>query len=273
MSQVESESIHLILTSPPYWCLKSYPENPNQLGNILDYDRFLEELGKVWRECFRVCVSGGRMCVVVGDVCLSRRKHGRHRLIPLHSDIIRQCVELGFDYLAPIIWYKVTNVRTEVKRKTYLLGNPWGPNSVVKNEIEYILIFRKPGYRRPSKTQLELSKLSKVEYVEYFTQVWRLPGDSRGIHPAPYPLKLAERLVKMFSYVGDTVLDPFLGSGTTTIASINNARNSIGFEVEPKYIDLIKRRVFKEARGKFKIYFHTPSETRCYSKQPISLKT
>ena len=256
MKRVKDCSVHLIVTSPPYWNIKKYPKNPFQLGNISDYSSFLRELEKVWRECFRVLVPGGRLCIIVGDICLSRRKYGRHRLIPLHSDLIQSCLRLGFDYLAPIIWYKIANVSTEVKRETYVLGNPNGPNSIIKNDIEFILIFRKPGgYRKPSKKQIELSRLSRKQFVDFFTQVWRIKGESSNLHPAPFPLRLAERLIRMFSYIGDTILDPFLGSGTTTIAAINSLRNSVGYEVEPSYLTLIKRRIFKEAQRDYKIKF------------------
>ncbi len=254
MYEVNDESIHLIITSPPYWNLKTYPKNEFQLGNINDYFLFLRELNKVWNECFRVLVPSGRLCVIVGDICLSRRKYGRHRLIPFHADVIHSCLRVGFDYLAPIIWYKITNVSTEVKRKTYILGNPRGPNSIVKNEIEYILLFRKPGpYRKPTKEQVNLSRLTKCEYVEYFRQIWKLKGENKVGHPAPFPLKLAERLIKMFSYVGDYVLDPFLGSGTTTLAAINCDRQSIGYEVEPTYLELIKERLRRETTKNYKL--------------------
>jgi len=253
MDDVEDRSVHLVVTSPPYWNLKRYPEHPSQLGNIDDYYVFLEELDKVWSECFRVLIPGGRLCIVVGDICLSRRKHGRHRVLPLHSDTIKSCLEIGFDYLSPIIWYKVTNVKTEAKRSTYCLGRPNGPNSIVKNEIEYILVFRKPGpYRKINREVEQLSKLTKKEYTEYFKQIWRLSGDSYNPHPAAFPLQIPYRLVKMFSYVGDCVLDPFLGSGTTTLAAMMLYRNSIGYEVEPKFVELIQERV-KKFSGSFSL--------------------
>jgi len=250
MEDVKDLSVHLVVTSPPYWNLKRYPEHPSQLGNIDDYRAFLGELNKVWSECFRVLVPGGRLCIVVGDICLSRRRHGRHRVMPLHSDIIESCLEIGFDYLSPIIWYKIANVRTEARRQTYCLGRPNGPNSIVKNEIEYILLFRKPGAYRKVDGKIErFSELAREEYVEYFKQVWRLNGDLNNAHPASFPLQIPYRLIKMFSYIGDTVLDPFLGSGTTTLAAIMLHRNSIGYEIEPTFIKMVEDRIEKAAEG------------------------
>ncbi|MBO3842771.1 MAG: site-specific DNA-methyltransferase [Candidatus Brockarchaeota archaeon] len=239
------EDVHLILTSPPYWNIKKYPRNPCQLGNISDYHQFLAELKKVISECFRVLVEGGRLCMVVGDICLARRQ-GRHRVIPFHSHVIQLCLDAGFDYLAPIILYKIANVTTEAKRKTYALGRYLGPNSIIKNDIEYVLIFRKPGgYRSVDKHTAVLSRLEKHEFTEYFRQVWWVNSCRVNHHPAPFSLELAKRLVKMFSYVGDTVLDPFLGSGTTTLAAIYTSRNSVGYEVERSYVRLAKNRIRK----------------------------
>jgi DNA modification methylase len=243
MDNVDDESVHLILTSPPYWNIKKYPENPCQLGNISDYSLFLAELKRVVEECFRVLVQGGRLCMVVGDICMAR-KQGRHRVIPFHSHVIQLCLDSGLDYLSPIILYKIANVTTEAKRETYALGRYLGPNSIIKNDIEYVLIFRKPGaYRRVNKRLAALSRLRKNEFTEYFRQVWWVNGCRVGSHPAPFSLELAKRLVRMFSYVGDTVLDPFLGSGTTSLAAIYTLRNSIGYEVEPSYVKSARDRV------------------------------
>lgn len=243
MREIADKNVHLILTSPPYWNLKRYPRNPRQLGNIPNYNRFLAELKKVIDECFRVLVEGGRLCMVVGDICVAR-KRGRHRVIPFHSHVVQLCSGVGFDYLAPIILYKISNVVTEAKRKTYALGRYLGPNSIIKNDIEYVLIFRKPGkYRSVDEHTAMLSRLDEHEFKEYFRQVWRMNGCRVDNHPAPFSIELAKRLVKMFSYVGDTVLDPFLGSGTTTLAAIYTSRNSIGYEVERSYVELAKNRI------------------------------
>jgi site-specific DNA-methyltransferase (adenine-specific) len=240
--------VHLVVTSPPYWNLKRYADDRAgaQLGHIEDLDEFLAELNKVWHRCLDMLVPGGRMCVVVGDVCRSRRKHGRHRVDPLHAYLLVECQKMGFDPLAPILWKKIANLKTEVPGNgNAFLGKPYEPNSIVKNDIEYILMFRKPGgYRHPTQEQRDLSVIDKEDYDAWFQQVWEdVPGDLQKGHPAPFPVRLAKRLVSMFSFVGDTVLDPFLGAGNTTLACIEACRSSIGFEVEPKYMDLVKKRL------------------------------
>jgi len=204
LSVIEDESVHLVVTSPPYWTLKEYRSNPNQLGHVSDYEAFLAALDTVWRECFRVLVPGGRMVCVVGDVCLSRRQHGRHVVVPLHADICVMCRKIGFDNLNPIIWHKISNANYEVNNGTKFLGKPYEPNAIIKNDIEFILMQRKPGgYRQPTASQREHSKLTKREYDEWFRQFWNIPSASTKNHPAPFPLELAYRLVRMFSFVGD----------------------------------------------------------------------
>jgi modification methylase len=239
--------IHLVVTSPPYWNLKAYPDRPGlQLGNLADYQEFLGEIRSAWRRCLQLLVPGGRLCVVVGDVCLSRRKAGRHSVVPLHADISRQCVELGFDYLSPIFWYKIANASTEVEGNgSAFLGKPYEPNAVVKNDVEYVLIFRKRGsYRTPTAQQRALSIIEREDHDRWFRQVWNdVPGQVRlQGHPAPYPKELAFRLVNMFSFVGDVVLDPFWGTGTTTAAAIDAHRCSIGYEIESEYLEIGRSR-------------------------------
>jgi len=247
MDELPDESVHLVLTSPPYWTLKEYPEREGQLGRVSTYESFLDEMDKVWRHCYRLLVKGGRLIIVVGDVCLSRRKHGRHVVVPLHASFQERCRRIGFDNLAPIIWYKIANVAPEVENGSSFLGKPYEPNAIIKNDIEYILMQRKPGaYRRPSLAMRVLSVISETDHRNWFQQIWELPGASTKHHPAPFPLELAERLIRMFSFVGDTVLDPFMGTGTTNLAASLWGRNSIGFEIDPGYFDYAKTRLQEE---------------------------
>ena len=236
LSFLPDESIHLVITSPPYWNLKKYNDNPSQLGHIDDYEHFLDELRKVWEHVFRILVPGGRLVCVVGDVCVSRRQFGRHLVFPLHSDISVICRRIGFDNLNPIIWHKIANASFEVENGSKFLGKPYEPNAIIKNDIEFILMQRKPGgYRKPTDEQRRLSKFDKKDFNEWFQQIWTIPGASTRKHPAPYPIELASRLIRMFSFYGDTILDPFCGSGTSLIAALRNGRNGIGIEIDPEY--------------------------------------
>ena len=249
MSNLSPNSVQLVLTSPPYWTLKEYRDSEGQMGHIEDYERFLTELDRVWRHCFHALVPGGRLICVVGDVCLSRRKNnGRHTVVPLHASIQERCRKLGFDNLAPIIWHKIANAVYEVENGSTFLGKPYEPNSVIKNDIEFILMQRKPGgYRAPDVPARILSVISGEDHKEWFQQIWSgLTGASTRHHPAPYPVELAERLIRMFSFVGDTVLDPFLGTGTTSVAAAAIGRNSIGYEVDPHYFEEAHKRIINE---------------------------
>lgn len=236
LSFLSDQSIHLVVTSPPYWNLKRYNEHPNQIGHIADYELFLTELEKVWRHAFRILVPGGRLVCVVGDVCVSRKKFGRHLVFPLHSDISVSCRKIGFDNLNPIIWHKISNASYEIANGSKFLGKPYEPNAIIKNDIEFILMQRKPGgYRKPTERQRELSRINKRDFDIYFRQIWNITGASTKNHPAPFPLELASRLIKMFSFVGDTILDPFCGTGTTLIAALRTGRNSVGVEIDEQY--------------------------------------
>jgi site-specific DNA-methyltransferase (adenine-specific) len=260
MGFIPDSSVHLVVTSPPYWNLKRYNETSNQLGHIDDYGVFLEQLNKVWNECFRILVPGGRLVCVVGDVCMSRRDHGRHRVVPLHADICVQCRRIGFDNLNPIIWYKISNANFEANNGSKFLGKPYEPNAIIKNDIEFILMERKPGsYRKPSEVQRRLSKLKKDDFNEWFRQIWNLPGTSTNGHPAPFSEKLADRLVRMFSFTEDIVLDPFCGTGTTLVAALKTGRNSIGIEIDSEYYHNAAKRIKKETQQLF-----AESELICY---------
>lgn len=245
MTEIKDESVHLVVTSPPYANLKQYePFNPNQLGDIQVYEEFLDELDNVWSESFRVLIPGGRVCCVVGDVNVARSKGGRHHVLPLSSDIRLRGRRIGFDHLQGILWYKVANISLEASRSSRYLGKPNLPNGIVKNDIEHIVFLRKPGYRSPSGEMEEKSFISSGDYALMFRSIWDdIRGASLKDHPAPFPLEIATRLIRMFSFVGDTVVDPFGGTGTTALAALNLGRSSVTYEVEPAYIKLIKERL------------------------------
>lgn len=253
LADLAAESVHLVVTSPPYWILKEYRRADGQLGWVEDYEEFLRQLDQVWRMCHTALVPGGRLICVVGDVCLARRRNrGKHTVVPLHASIQEHCREIGFDNLAPIIWSKIANAAYEVDRGGGgFLGKPYEPNAVIKNDIEYILMQRKGGgYRKPDLSARILSLLSETSFKRFFRQIWSdIPGESTRDHPAPYPLSLANRLIRMFSFVGDTVLDPFNGTATTQVAAAACGRNSIGIEVDPGYYADGLERLHRESGG------------------------
>lgn len=247
LSWLKDESVQLVVTSPPYWTLKEYLPSRNQMGAIESYEDFLTQLDRVWSECKRVLVPGGRICCVVGDVCVPRKSGGRHYVMPLHSDIQVRARRHGLDCLTPIMWLKIANGATEAQGNgTGFYGKPYQPGAIVKNDVEHILFMRKgEKYRSVRPIQKALSMLTKDEMTSWFRSFW---SDIRGAstkngHPAPYPVELAARLIRMFSFAGDTVLDPFLGTGSTTIAAIETGRNSIGSDIEPAYLRAAKKRV------------------------------
>ncbi len=257
LSFIPDGSVHLVVTSPPYWTLKKYNDASGQMGAIENYEQFLDELDKVWRECARVLAPGGRVCCVVGDVCIPRKRIGRHLVMPLHADIQVRSRKLGLDVLTPILWHKIANGVTEAEGNgAGFYGKPYQPNAIVKNDIEYVLFMRKGGeYRTVTPLQKALSMLTKDEMQRWWRSVWTdIRGAStRSGHPAPYPSAIAERLIRMFSFAGDTVLDPFLGTGSTSVAAIAAGRNSIGVEIDPTYLELAEGVVGKAAANKRRV--------------------
>lgn len=254
LSFIPDGSVHLVVTSPPYWTLKNYNASKGQMGAIEDYETFLAELDKVWMECERVLAPGGRVCCVVGDVCVPRKRIGRHFVVPLHADIQVRARKLGLDVLTPVLWHKIANGVTEVEGNgAGFYGKPYQPNAIVKNDIEHILFLRKGGeYRRVTPLQKALSILSKDEMQRWWRSIWTdIRGAStRSGHPAPYPAALAERLIRMFSFAGDVVLDPFAGTGSTAVAAIAAGRNSINVEIDPAYAELASGLIEKAAKTK-----------------------
>ncbi|MFA5053880.1 MAG: site-specific DNA-methyltransferase [Parcubacteria group bacterium] len=257
MASVPDESVHLVVTSPPYFDLVAYEESEAQLGHVHDYDEFLGQLDAVWAECLRTLIPGGRLCIVVGDVCRSRRRFGKHEIIPLHADILVRCRRIGFEGLATIFWHKIANAATEVGGPGAMLGKPYEPNGVVKNDVEYILRLKKPGpYRKPTPLQRAASMLPPSEYDAAMRQVWSdISGASRlRGHPAPFPPALASRLIRMSSYVGDTVLDPFVGTGSTIEAAAQLNRSSIGYEIVESYWREAETHLMPTAAGKSLVF-------------------
>ncbi len=247
LSWIPDQSVHLVVTSPPYWTLKEYEQTEGQLSVIEDYESFLDELDRAWLECRRVLAPGGRICCVVGDVCVPRKRGGRHYIMPLHADIQVRGRRLGLDCLTPILWQKIANGATEAEGNgAGFYGKPYQPGAIVKNDVEYILFLRKGGeYRSPSTLQRVLSMLTKDEMRNWLRSSWTdIRGSStRNGHPAPYPADLAERLIRLFSFAGDTVLDPFAGTGSTSIAALACGRNSIANEIEPQYLKMAEQRL------------------------------
>lgn len=245
LSFIPDGSVHLICTSPPYGSLKEYPDSQGQLGNMPDYDAFLDELDAVWRECLRVLVPGGRVACVVGDVCVPRRRAGRHYVLPLSGDIQARTRLIGFDNLTPIRWLKVANMKLEASKSGRYLGKPNLPNGIVKNDLEHILFMRKPGgYRKPTAEMESQSRIETDDYVRYFAPIWTdVTGQLRRDHPAPYPVEIPRRLIRMFSFAGDTVVDPFAGTGTTAIAAMETGRHSISVEIDPGYVESMEERI------------------------------
>jgi site-specific DNA-methyltransferase (adenine-specific) len=253
LAEIADESVHLVVTSPPYFNLKPYETDANgaQLGRLQSYETFLAELDKVWGECHRVLVPGGRICCVTGDILIPRRSDGRHRILPLPADIMVRSRNVGLDALTPIYWFKIGNRTNEAGGGgSGYYGKPYQPGAVIKNDLEHILMLRKPGaYRKTTMLQKALSMLQREEM-----DLWQRPfwSDIRGAslqngHPAPFPVELAERLIRMFSFAGDTVLDPFAGSGSTAVAAVRAGRNSISLEVEAAYLGPMVERVTRES--------------------------
>ncbi len=239
MIEVEDESIDLVVTSPPYWHIKDYG-SPGQIGYGQSLHEYLRDLYRVWGECFRVLKSGRRMCINIGDQFARSIIYGRYKVIPLHAEFISQCEEIGFDYMGSIIWQKKTTMNTTGGAN--VMGSyPYPPNGMVEIDYEFILIFKKPGKSpKVPKDVKERSKMTKEEWKNYFYGHWYFGGARQIGHEAMFPEELPRRLIKMYTFVGDTVLDPFLGSGTTVKVALSLGRNAVGYEINEGFLDVIK---------------------------------
>jgi site-specific DNA-methyltransferase (adenine-specific) len=242
MAEVDEKSVHLIITSPPYWQLKDYG-SADQIGFNDSYEDYINNLNLVWAECYRVLQDGCRLCINIGDQFARSVYYGRYKVIPIRTEFIKFCETLGFDYMGAIIWQKPTTMNT-TGGATVMGSFPYPRNGIIKIDYEFILIFKKPGNSpKVPKEIKEQSKLSKEEWNEYFSGHWNFNGEKQTRHLAMFPEELPKRLIKMFSFVGDTVLDPFLGSGTTILAAKKINRNSIGYEINPEFLPIIKDKV------------------------------
>lgn len=244
LSEVEDESVHLIVTSPPYWQLKDYGSK-EQIGFNDSYESYINNLNLVWKKCHQVLHKGCRLCINIGDQFARSVYYGRYKIIPIRTEIIRFCETVGFDYMGAIIWQKVTTCNT-TGGATVMGSFPYPRNGIIKLDYEFILIFKKLGKPpKVTKDTKDKSKLSKKEWNEYFYGHWNFSGEKQDKHIAPFPEELPKRLIKMFSFVGDTILDPFLGSGTTSVAALKLSRNSIGYEINEDYLSTIEKRLKK----------------------------
>lgn len=242
MYEVDDKSVHLIITSPPYWQLKDYGTK-DQIGFNDSYQSYIDNLNEVWKESYRILHPGCRLCVNIGDQFARAIIYGRYKVIPIRTEIIKYCESIGFDYMGAIIWQKVTTCKT-TGGATVMGSYPYPRGGILKIDYEFILIFKKLGKGpKPSKEMKEKSKLSNEEWNEYFNGHWNFAGEKQNGHIAMFPVELPKRLIKMFSFYGDTVLDPFLGSGTTSKAAIELGRNSIGYEINRDFLEAIKSRI------------------------------
>jgi DNA modification methylase len=251
--EVADESVHLIITSPPYWQLKDYG-NGSQIGFDDSYEDYINGLNVVWNQCRRVLRKGCRLCVNIGDQFARSVYYGRYKVIPIRTEIVKFCETIGFDYMGAIIWQKVTTCNT-TGGATIMGSFPFPRNGILKIDYEFILIFKKHGAApKVSRETKDKSRMTIDEWNQFFAGHWNIPGEKQDKHLAMFPKEIPRRLIKMFSFVNDTVLDPFLGSGTTSLAAKKLGRNSIGYEINPEFLSLIKdklgirqKMIFEEA--------------------------
>ena len=242
LNKIEDKSVQLIITSPPYWQLKDYGSN-NQIGFNNSYEEYINNLNLVWMECERILSEGCRLCINIGDQFARSVYYGRYKVVPIRTEIIRFCETLKMDYMGTIIWQKATTMNTSGGGA--IMGSfPYPRNGILKIDYEFILIFKKLGNSpKPTLEQKENSIMTKEEWNQYFSSHWNFSGVKQSEHIAMFPEELPKRLIKMFSFFGETIFDPFLGSGTTTLAAKNLGRNSIGYEINKEFESIIKEKL------------------------------
>ena len=242
MQEVADQSVHLVVTSPPYWQLKDYG-SAEQIGYHDSYEDYINHLNLVWQECGRVLHPGCRLCINIGDQFARAAYYGRYKIMPIRTEIIKFCETVGFDYMGAVIWQKVTTCNTS-GGATIMGSFPFPRNGMLKLDYEFILIFKKPGATPPVSAEVkEQSRMTTEEWNTYFQGHWNFPGEKQSKHLAMFPEELPRRLIRMFTFVGETVLDPFLGSGTTTLAAKNLGRNSVGYEINHEFVPVIQEKL------------------------------
>jgi len=238
MSLLPDRSVHLVVTSPPYWQLKDYGTN-RQIGFNESYENYINNLNLVWKECDRTLHPGCRLCINIGDQFARSVYYGRYKVIPIRTEIIRFCETIGLDYMGAIIWQKVTTTNT-TGGATIMGSYPNPRNGILKLDYEFILVFKKLGKPpTPTEEQKQSSAMTREEWNTYFSGHWHFSGTRQNGHLAMFPEELPTRLIRMFTFMGETVLDPFLGSGTTSLAARKLARTSTGYEVNAEFIPRI----------------------------------
>ncbi len=226
MEELPDNSVHLMVTSPPYNVGKDYDRD-------LTLDEYLSFLKRVWSEVYRVLVPGGRACVNVANL-------GRKPYIPLHAYIVRDMIELGFLMRGEIIWNKGSSAGSSTAWGSWLSA----ANPTLRDVHEYILVFSKGSFTRKNPRRRK-STITREEFLEYTKSVWTFAAESaqRVGHPAPFPVELPLRLIKLYTFEGEVVLDPFMGSGQTAIAAIAAGRHYVGYDVNAQYVKLARRRI------------------------------
>jgi site-specific DNA-methyltransferase (adenine-specific) len=259
LEKIAGRSAHLIVTSPPYWQLKDYG-SIGQIGFNDSYEAYINNLNLVWKECHRVLYDGCRMCINIGDQFARAAFYGRYKVIPIRAEIVRFCEALGMDYMGAVIWQKAITMNTT--GGAVVMGSyPYPRNGILKIDYEFILIFKKPGKApKPTPEQKRRSEIPKEEWNKLFASHWKFNGVPQRDHPAMFPEELPKRLITMFSFVEETVFDPFLGSGTTALAAKHLCRNSVGYEINPQYLPVIKAKVMENGDGAGQIRFDFPCE-------------